>query len=164
MRWSSPRPFAAALALAVSALGSMSPSPASENTTIADRIRAFDVFAIHLGMTPGQVDAALAMHGFRLSDGMSPDVKDDLTHSGLCVKNYIADLKAGKPVPDSWSADFVGGKDCIYWQQPAYRGDVLSLPRLLIYYCEDYPEHPGIMRVVEINLVESVKTDADAKA
>ena len=135
---------------------------AAEDAAIAAKIRAFEVFGIRLGMTPDQVDAALEKHGFSFTSGNDPSEKNDLTHSGLCAGDYIDDLKTGKPVPYDWSEED-GGK-CVYMQQPAYQGNILSWPRLLIYYCEDYPSHPGSMRVVQIHVEENLQTDADAKA
>jgi hypothetical protein len=129
---------------------------APQSAVPAAKIRSFEVLGIHLGMTPAQVDLALAKHGFSLTSGIDPIAKDDLTHSGLCVNDYVAALKAGKSVPADWSQDMEGGK-CAYWQQPAFHGDVLAWPHLLIYYCEDYPDHPGVMRMVEITLGENLQ-------
>jgi hypothetical protein len=137
---------------------------AAEGAVPAAKIRSFEVLGIHLGMTPTQVGVALAKQGFSLTSGIDPTVKNDLTHSGLCVNDDIAALRAGKPVSASLPQDTGEGGKCVYWQQPAYQGNVLSWPHLLIYYCEDYPAQPGVMRVVEISVGENPQTDADAKA
>jgi hypothetical protein len=141
-------------------LATSSPAQAiSPNAVLAAKIRSFEILGIHLGMTAAQVDAALAKRGYGLTSADATSA-DDLTHSGLCVNDYIGALRAGKPVssniPDSGS----GGK-CVYWQQPA---SFISGRNLLVYYCEDYPAHPGTMRVVEILFNQSLQTDADAQA
>jgi hypothetical protein len=101
---------------------------ASQGTVPSAKIRSFEALGIHLGMTPAQVDTTLVRHGFSLASGVDPTVKNDLTHSGLCVNDYIAALKAGKPVSAGLPRDTGEGGECVYWQQPAYQGNVLAWP------------------------------------
>jgi hypothetical protein len=148
--------FSALLALTSCVLTAETAHAASPSVTLAAKIRSFEVLGIHLGMTLAQVDAALVKHGYSLTSVDAP-WPDDLTHSGPCVNDYIAALRAGKSLTES------SGK-CVYWQQPAYHGNLVSGRNLLIYYCEDYPTRPGTMRVVEITFNQSLQTDADARA
>jgi hypothetical protein len=124
---------------------------ASANAVLAAKLRAFEVLGVHLGMTPEQVGAALAKHGYT----------DDLTYSDLCVNQYIGALRTGTIAPDKTVR--LGGK-CVYSQTSGYRGQAGSGPSLGITYCEDYPAHPSIMRAVQIVFNQPLQTEADAKA
>ncbi len=133
----------------------------SLGTVPAAKIRSFEVLGIHLGMKPAEVDAALAKNGYSLTT--DPTTPGDLTHSWFCVSDYIGALREGRPA-STFSRDPGSGGNCVYWQQPAYHGNVLSGRNLLIYYCEDYPAHPGTMRVVAITFKQPLQTDADAQS
>ena len=150
------------LALVLCLLTTSEAQATPTGAALAAKIRSFEVLGVHLGMTPVQVDAALAKHGYSLksADATSPN---DLTHSGLCVNEYIGALRTGKPVAANIPFSGLGG-NCVYWQQPAYRGNMLSGRNLLIYYSEDYPAHPGTMRVSQMEFSQPLQTDADAKA
>ena len=75
----------ALFALASCILTAAAAQAASPSVALAAKIRSFEVLGIHLGMTPAQVDGALAKHGYSLTT--SGPWPEDLTHSDLCVND-----------------------------------------------------------------------------